>query len=69
MIPEDQAICVHNWIDTYGVNGLSRETPDKQIIWFFCKKCLEMKKKIIDVSDQLINPETLALYEDEEKPW
>ena len=62
---EDNMLCTHDWVDTYGGNGMSRHSPDKYIIWFFCKKCLETRKKIIDISDQLVSPDTLELYEED----
>lgn len=55
--------CQHDWVDTYSGSGLSRRTPDVQIVVFFCKKCLEIRKKHIDVSDQLLNPDITELYE------
>ena len=56
----------HCWVDSYVGGGFSKKTPDKMILVFFCKKCLEIRKKILDSSDTLIAPETLELYEDQE---
>ena len=56
--------CVHDWVDMYEPSGYSRKSPERYIVHFFCKKCLETHKKVVDISDQFIHPETLELFEE-----
>ena len=55
--------CQHEWADTYTGSGLSQETPDKTILYFYCTKCLAIRMKVIDTSGILISPETKELYD------
>lgn len=72
--PEDEflpehlknATCKHDWIDAYNASGLSKKSPNILIMVFFCKKCLAIRQKSVDVSSMIVSPETLELYEDEE---
>ena len=61
----DRTPCTHQWVDSYHGGGLSKETPDIQILVFFCKRCLAIRKKRLDASDLIISPETLELYDDD----
>lgn len=61
---EDKYICVHKYIFLAQASGFSRATPDKYVLFFYCEKCVNTRKKIIDVSDQHINRQTMEEYED-----
>ena len=56
--------CRHYWVDTYTGAGLSKETPDKTILVFYCRRCLAFRYRTIDTSQVLISPETKELYDD-----
>lgn len=65
---EDQMLkrCEHDWMDMYHASGMDKKTPKIEIVRFFCKKCLTIRKKTIDISDQLLMPDTKELYGDYE---
>ena len=65
MMPEeDRNLCKHRWVDMYNGSGLLQHDYERMMIFFYCRNCLDIRKKIIDMSGQFVHPDTIELYED-----
>ena len=63
---EDRQLCVHKYTFLAQASGFARSTPDKYVLFFYCEKCVNTRKKIIDVSDQHIDRQTVEEYESDD---
>lgn len=64
-IPEDPIPAKgheHDWIDTYKAGGFSKESPELEVLVFFCKKCLEIRVKKVR-TNVILDHDVLELWE------
>lgn len=64
-IPEEDKVlesCTHKYVLVQQASGFARISPDKYILFFYCENCLYTRHRIVDVSDQHVDPGLIEEY-------
>lgn len=68
-IPEEDRLlkhCAHKYKLSEQASGFAQVSTDRYVLLFYCEKCLSIRKKIVNVSDQHVSPQLAEEYEDQQ---